>query len=179
LKRGDVRVRTWGNLTALVWKDRWDIYILTWTHHQQKGIFAKTNALWSLTSWQGIQHMGYIDNSDHMANSYSVCRHCYKWTVLPRIMWGVANPKLVSQPPDNTIVPYSHSAVLRVPGCKWVWPHYAKLCQQTSLLGIRAGLTATRNLVCSGSRNTIYKSREMWVDRTDRVLLEESMLVDS
>ena len=25
-------------------------------------------------------HMGYIDNSDHMANSYSLSRHTFKWT---------------------------------------------------------------------------------------------------
>jgi hypothetical protein len=29
LKRGDVRIRTRGNLTALVWKDRRDVYMLT------------------------------------------------------------------------------------------------------------------------------------------------------
>jgi hypothetical protein len=51
LERGNVRVRTGGNLTALVWKDRWEVYILTWTRHPQKGISVKTNALWSLTSW--------------------------------------------------------------------------------------------------------------------------------
>jgi hypothetical protein len=45
LKRGDVRVRTRRNLTALVWKDRQDVYMLTWTRHQQKGIFVETNAL--------------------------------------------------------------------------------------------------------------------------------------
>jgi hypothetical protein len=25
-------------------------------------------------------HMGYVDNSDRLANSYSVCWHSYKWT---------------------------------------------------------------------------------------------------
>ena len=29
LKRGDVRVRTRGDLTALVWKDRREVYMLT------------------------------------------------------------------------------------------------------------------------------------------------------
>ena len=42
LKRGDVRVRTRGGLTALVWKDRRDIYILTNMDHQQKEIFVTT-----------------------------------------------------------------------------------------------------------------------------------------
>jgi len=26
------------------------------------------------------QHMGYVDNSDHMANSYSMSRCTFKWT---------------------------------------------------------------------------------------------------
>ena len=52
LKRDDVRVRTGGGLTALVWKDRREICVLTWTHHQQKEIFMATvTALWNLTSW--------------------------------------------------------------------------------------------------------------------------------
>jgi len=41
-KRVDVRVRTRGGLTALVWKDRRKVYMLTWTHHQQKEIFFAT-----------------------------------------------------------------------------------------------------------------------------------------
>ena len=42
LKRRDVRVRTRGGFTALVSKDRREIYMLTWTHHQQKEIFVTT-----------------------------------------------------------------------------------------------------------------------------------------
>jgi hypothetical protein len=41
LKRGDVRVRTRGGLTA-VWKDRREVYMPTSTHHQQKEIFVTT-----------------------------------------------------------------------------------------------------------------------------------------
>ena len=40
LKRGGTKVRTWGGLTALVWKDRQEVYMLTWTHYQQKEIFV-------------------------------------------------------------------------------------------------------------------------------------------
>jgi hypothetical protein len=42
LKRDDVRVRTRGNLTALVWKDRRDVYILTWISHHQKETVVTT-----------------------------------------------------------------------------------------------------------------------------------------
>jgi hypothetical protein len=40
LKKGGIRVKTRGGLTALVWKKRKEIYKLTWTHHQQKEIFV-------------------------------------------------------------------------------------------------------------------------------------------
>ena len=40
LKRSEVRVRIRGGLTAFVWKDRREVYILTWTHCQQKEIFV-------------------------------------------------------------------------------------------------------------------------------------------
>jgi len=42
LKRGDARLKTSGGLTALVWKDTREVYMLTWTHHQQKEIFVTT-----------------------------------------------------------------------------------------------------------------------------------------
>ena len=45
LKRGDIRVRIRGGFTALVWKDRQEVYStcwLTWTHHQQKESFVMT-----------------------------------------------------------------------------------------------------------------------------------------
>jgi hypothetical protein len=42
LKRVDIRVKTWGGLTALVWKDRCEVYMLTRTQYQQKEIFVTT-----------------------------------------------------------------------------------------------------------------------------------------
>ena len=42
VKKGDIRVKTRVDLTALVWKERIEVYMLTWTHHQQKEIFVMT-----------------------------------------------------------------------------------------------------------------------------------------
>ena len=43
LTKGNIRVRTRGNLTALAWKDRRDVYMLTnMDRHQKKGIFVMT-----------------------------------------------------------------------------------------------------------------------------------------
>jgi len=44
LKRGDIRDRTKGALTTLVLKDRQEVYMLIWTHHQQKEISVTATA---------------------------------------------------------------------------------------------------------------------------------------
>jgi len=83
LKRGDVRVRTRGGLTALVWKDRQEVYMLTnMDPPPAEGNFCddsdspvKPNIM-ERYNW----HMGYVDNSDRMSNSYSMNRHTFKWT---------------------------------------------------------------------------------------------------
>jgi len=82
LKRGDVRVRTRGGLTALVWKDRWDIYMLTnMDPPPAEGNFCDSNRPMKPDDVVRYnRHMGYVDNSDRMANSYSMCRHTFKWT---------------------------------------------------------------------------------------------------
>jgi len=84
LKRGDLRVKTRGGLTALVWKDRQEVYMLTdmgpppaegnfcdnSNHPMKPQIVERYN-----------QHMGFIDIADRMANSYSMDRCKLKWTM--------------------------------------------------------------------------------------------------
>jgi len=82
LKRGDVRVRTRGGLTALVWKDRQEVYMLTnMDQPPAEGNLCDRNHpvkphIVKRYNW----HMGCVDNSDRMANSYSISRHTFKWT---------------------------------------------------------------------------------------------------
>jgi len=45
VKKGDTRVKTREDLTALVWKDRIEVNMLTWTYQQQKEIFVMTATL--------------------------------------------------------------------------------------------------------------------------------------
>ena len=79
IKRGDVRVRTREGLTVLVWKERWEVYMLTWTHHQQKEIFVTTAiAQWNLTLWNGTTSTWVT--STILANSYSISQHTFIWT---------------------------------------------------------------------------------------------------
>jgi len=43
LTKGDIKVRTRGNVTVLAWKDRRDVYMRTnMDPHQKKGIFVMT-----------------------------------------------------------------------------------------------------------------------------------------
>ena len=83
LERGDIRVRTRGGLTALVWEDRWEVYILTnMDPPSAEGNFCDDSNCPTkpYIVEQYNQHMGYIDNSDCMANSYSMSRCTFKWT---------------------------------------------------------------------------------------------------
>jgi hypothetical protein len=73
LKRGDVRVRMRGGLTALVWKDRREVYMLTnmdpppaeENFCDDRNCPVKPHIMDRYN-----QYMGYVDNSDRMANSY-------------------------------------------------------------------------------------------------------------
>ena len=83
LTKGNIRVRTRGNLTALSWKDRRDVSLLTnMDPSPEEGNFcgeskqAVKPQIVARYNW----HMGYVDISDRMANSYSMCRRTFKWT---------------------------------------------------------------------------------------------------
>ena len=80
---GDVRVKTRGGLTALVWKDRREVYMLTNTDPPPaEGNFCD-NSNCSVKPHiveQYNRHMDFVEISDHMANSYSMSRLNFKWT---------------------------------------------------------------------------------------------------
>jgi len=75
MERGDVRVRTRGRLTALVWKDRQEVYMLTnMDPPPAEGNFcyASNRPMKPHFLRRYNRHMGYVDNPDHMANSYLI-----------------------------------------------------------------------------------------------------------
>jgi len=83
LKRGDIRVRTRGDLTDVVWKDKRDVCLLTNIHDPPR------EGNYSDEHWNVIKpvivtdyncHMGHVDNADRMANSYKASRQTWKWT---------------------------------------------------------------------------------------------------
>ena len=79
----DVWMRTRGGLTILVWKERREVYMLTnMDPPPAEGNFCddsncpvKPNIVERYN-----RHMGYIDNSDRMANSYLMSQRTFKWT---------------------------------------------------------------------------------------------------
>ncbi|PNF35737.1 hypothetical protein B7P43_G16133 [Cryptotermes secundus] len=83
LMKGDIRVRVRWNLTALVWKDKRDVYMLTNMHcPPAEGNFFDEhgNAMKPAIVVDYNTHMGYVDKADRMANSYSISRRTWKWT---------------------------------------------------------------------------------------------------
>ena len=83
LKRGDIHVRTMGDLTAILWKDKRDVYLLSNIHNAPpEGNFRDNDgkAVKPQIVEDYSRHMGYVDKGDRMANSYSICRRTLKWT---------------------------------------------------------------------------------------------------
>ena len=84
LTKGDIRVRTRGNMTASAWKDRRDVYMLTNKDpppEERKFCDDSKRAVKPQIVARYNWHMGYFDISDPMANSYSMCRPTFKWTM--------------------------------------------------------------------------------------------------
>jgi hypothetical protein len=76
LTKGDIRVRTRGKLTVLAWKDRQDVYMLTnMDPPPEERNFcddSKRAMKPQIVAWYN-RHMSYVNISDSMANSYSIC----------------------------------------------------------------------------------------------------------
>jgi len=82
LKRGDIRAKTRGGLTALVWKDRRDVYtLINMDPPPAEGNFCddSNRPVKPHIVERYNRHMGYVNNSDRMANSYSMSRPNVQW----------------------------------------------------------------------------------------------------
>jgi len=74
LKRGDIRVRTRGDLTAVVWKDKRYVCLLTNIHDPpREGNYhdEHRNAIKPAIVADYNRYMGHVDNLDKLANSYT------------------------------------------------------------------------------------------------------------
>jgi len=83
LKRGDIRVRTRGDLTAVAWRDKRDMGMLTNIHDpSSEGNFQDEhgNAIKPAFVADYNRHMGCVDKADRMANGYTSSHRTWKWT---------------------------------------------------------------------------------------------------
>ncbi|PSN50206.1 PiggyBac transposable element-derived protein 4, partial [Blattella germanica] len=79
LKRGDIRVRSKHDLTAIIWKDKRGVHMLTNIHNvPAEANFCDSHGNALIEDYN--RHMGYVDKSDRMADSYSISRRTMKWT---------------------------------------------------------------------------------------------------
>jgi hypothetical protein len=83
LKKGDVVTRVKGHLSVVRWKDKRDVYVLSNIHPppvdgnflDDSGHAVKPHVIEDYNT-----HMGYVDKSDRMTNSYGIARRTWKWT---------------------------------------------------------------------------------------------------
>ena len=83
MKRGDLKTKVKGDLTAIVWKVEQNVRILANLHslpsegnfYDERGKAVKPALIQDYN-----RHMGYADKFDHMMNSYSSSRWTWKWT---------------------------------------------------------------------------------------------------
>ena len=83
LKRGDTKVRTRGDLTAILWRDRKDVHMLTNIHAAPaEGNFRneRGNAVTPLIVTDYKHHMRCVRKGNWKANNYTISRPRWKWT---------------------------------------------------------------------------------------------------
>jgi hypothetical protein len=83
LKKGDLLCKVKGGASAVCWKDKQEVYLLTNMHQppatghyvNEEGNLWKPLCIESYNS-----NMGFVDMSGMMANSYGISRKTGKWT---------------------------------------------------------------------------------------------------
>jgi len=83
LNHGDIQVRTKGDLTAVVWREKRGVCLLTNIRDPPtEGNYCDEhrNAIKPAIEGDYNCHMGHVDNADMMANSYTAGRQTWKWT---------------------------------------------------------------------------------------------------
>jgi hypothetical protein len=100
LKRCDIRATTRGDLTAVVWRDKRDVCLLTNIHDPPtEGNYRDEhgNTIKQAIVADYNRHMGHVDNADRMANSYTASRRTWvdKEALFPPVGPGQCQQLLV------------------------------------------------------------------------------------
>jgi hypothetical protein len=85
LEKGDIVARVMGQVSVVRWKDRRDVFVLTNMHSPPvDGNFRDESGNATSIKPRAIKdynaHMGFVDKSDRMVNSYGIARRTWKWT---------------------------------------------------------------------------------------------------
>jgi hypothetical protein len=83
LQWGDLQVRTRGDLTAILWRDKRKVRVLGNIHDPPaEGNFCDNNgkAIKPQIVVDYNRHMGYVDKGYRMTETYSINRRTWKWT---------------------------------------------------------------------------------------------------
>jgi len=97
LKRGDINIRTRADLTAILWREKRDICMLTNIHNDPaEGNFCNEGgiAIKPQTVMDCNHHMGYVDKGDRMADSYSISRRTFKW--MKKLFFHLLDPAVLN-----------------------------------------------------------------------------------
>ena len=82
-KKGGIITQVRGNQSIVRWKDKHDVYVLTNMHTPPvEGNFCDISghAVKPRVIEDYNAHVGYVDKSDRMVNSYGIARRTWKWT---------------------------------------------------------------------------------------------------
>jgi len=134
-------LRTRGDLTAVVWKDKRDVCLLTNIHDPpREGNYrdehGNTIKLAIVVNYN--HHMGHVDNSDRLANSYKASRRRWKWTTKlfsPRVRPGHCqqlHPLIFMWWEKNFTKRFSSHPYQRDAGTVWAWATTIHACGKTS-----------------------------------------------
>jgi len=97
IKRGDLQVRTRGDLTTILWRDKRDVRILTNIHGgPAEGNFCNNNgkAIKPQIVADCNRHMGYVDKGERMAKTMKISRRDYRFLLTKDIMEMMAQVRL-------------------------------------------------------------------------------------
>lgn len=84
-------------MTAIVWKHKWNINLLTYMHPAPaEGNFCNEhdNAVKPKILQDWNKHVRYIDKSDRMTDSYSISRLTWKW--LKKLFFHFLDPRILN-----------------------------------------------------------------------------------
>jgi len=108
LKRSDVRVRTRGDLTALVWKDRWEVYMLNEKH-------GPTTSRWKFLWWQQphceTSHRGTVQPAHGLCQQFQ----SYDQQLFNELMYLQVDHEIVFPPSGSNSWILSSSCGVKTP----------------------------------------------------------------